>query len=876
MENLGTNQEKAVRKPEVNRIKELIKKDNLLTRDRKFQDGKERAVIGSFGMQGIETIDDLFNRTEAPGYDHNKAKETLNVMATAVYESMVESGDQKLMDAVVAGSYSVEKLLPKQWVGGDAADPENGSRFASMVTQNFIDKFSSEENKAKVFAVMETLDYLKNNQDLGDKGFWERQAVETYKAISEIMPMGRSEIEARIKAVEYINSLVGDTSKDNSSNKEESSEKKENKNGKESVAEQIKRIEREINAEYSTEEIWEMARKLHSDEIGNEGGVGRMPEKMPSNLTTKEEQKKWLDDKAHEEKAIKATTSYLIRQKMEAEAGVDIGEVERTCTLKQVYEWLDHIEKSAKESNDLTINADYLRSLFDVKMKENETKRPVKIIDLDGRKVWARDPDMLEKVGSLAEFKDIPLKKMELTQEMVAREITWRLYLHDLNLSTSSIRDIEGIAKLMIGMHHGDVNGEQDRDFITYFLNDGANGMPVAEAWDYRQKAYYDYGKLLSEVADNDPELIASKGFNRESFIELDPLMRESEKYGIHETLMGNMRCDLNVTRRNLVEEYMAKRLAQGIGYDGNEIGHKVDLETAKKAVELAKRLSCATYQDSAANFAFVDGDDYSELILFKWLRYQDGFEVDPKKATDAKNKHVGSPETVRYIDTLTPSWMSTIACDDLMKNPAREKDRGIGKPLYSKDINGRKIGGKSDSVYHFFPIVMKKVQNAKMLFMDEQKSGDMLLLSNMKKNFERLNKTFSEATKAGWNVLDPKYMPELMREKVTAMSKMEKSEIDMRMQGVFRAWYVTNALEVAARSPGLGWNTIELEKIKKMYSVDKLFTSRTGELDKSFISKNQWKDCERISLVRPRLAANERIDQGRKDILGFASKIKM
>jgi hypothetical protein len=259
MENLGTTHEKAARKPEVNRVKDLIKKDNLLTRDRKFQDGKESAVVRSFGMQGIETIDDLFNRTDAPGYNHDKAKETLIVMATAVYESMVESGDQKLMDAVVAGSYSVEKLLPEQWVGGDAADPENGSRFASMVTKNFIDKFGSEENKAKVFAAMETLDYLKNNPDLGTDNFWERQAVETYKAISEIIPMGRSEIEVRVKAAEYINSLVENAPEDTNPKKEENNGKKGNKETKENVPEE-------------TED--QKARRLKQEEVDNsEEGV---------------------------------------------------------------------------------------------------------------------------------------------------------------------------------------------------------------------------------------------------------------------------------------------------------------------------------------------------------------------------------------------------------------------------------------------------------------------------------------------------------------------------------------------------------------------------------------------------------------------------
>lgn len=889
MEQLGSPQEKAARRPEVDRVKKLIKEGDLLKpRDPDFPSTGtgEKNVVRSFGIQGVETVDDLFNRTEAPNYDPHKAQEALRVMSTAVYESMIESGDPDLMEAVIAGSYSTERLLPPEWVGSDASDPENGSRFASMVTQNFLDKFTTEPNRARVFAALETLDYLRNNPDLGTEDFYRRQARETHKSISEVAPMGRSEIEARAWALEYVDGVIegsSDTEKavDNGKKIKKTGKKieRDDDEGDESAKEQMRRIEREVDENFSAEQIWEMARKDYPDLIGEDVGAVRMPEKMPTGLS-EEEQKKWLKDKENEARAIRATKNRLILQRMEDESGVDAGEKERTCTLNDVYEWLDHIEKSSKESNDLTINAEYLRLLFDVKMKPTETRRPLRIRDLDGKKVWIRDPEALQKANGETEIRNIPHVEVQLTQEMVAREITWRLYLHDLYLSTSSVKDIEGIAKLMIGMHHGDVNGEQDRDFITFFLNDGANGMPVAEAWDWRQRAYYHYGDLLREVADNDPDLLARHGYDRDTFIKLDPLMRRDEEFGIYEDLMGNMRCDLEV-RRNMVEEYMAKRIAAGFTYSDKPgdppTGRIIPLERAQKAVELAKRLSSATYQDSAANFAFVDGDDYAELILFKWLRYQDGVEISPKevKISYAKSKPTGSPKTIKYIDTLTPSWLFTVAGKDLMTNPDRANERGIGKPLYSRDINGRKINGKSDSVYHFFPIIMKKVQNAKMLFMDEQKPGDILLRSNVQKNFERLNKTISEATKAGWFVLDPRFMPETMHDmRAAGGDKLKRSVLDMEMQRTFRTWYVANALDLAGSSPGLGWDLFRLEDAKLLYSVRKFFRSSVGE--EAFISSEQWKFCESISNVRNMLGSKMRREERMKSTLGFMGKIKL
>lgn len=207
-ENLGNSQEKASRRPEINRIKELVKVANNTTLhedpDFPIMDPGYKDVVRSFGLQGIETVDDLFNRTEAPNYDPAKAKEALYVMATAVYETMIEEGQEEL---VVAGSFSVEKYLPHEFVGSDKNKPEE-SRFASVVVQNYIDKFGSEEKRNEISSSLEYLDYIKNSE-YNQGNLLVEQAEEAYANLKKIKPnvMDKSEMDAYIKAVDYVSRL---------------------------------------------------------------------------------------------------------------------------------------------------------------------------------------------------------------------------------------------------------------------------------------------------------------------------------------------------------------------------------------------------------------------------------------------------------------------------------------------------------------------------------------------------------------------------------------------------------------------------------------------------------------------------------------------
>lgn len=222
MENLGNSKEKIARRPEVDKVKGLMGAD-FFKNSATEKEIKARNVIRSFNMQGIETIDDLFNRTNAPNYDQNQAKEKINVLATAIYETMQESGDKEVVEAAISGSFSIAEQLPPAFVGEDKSDLENGSRSAALVFQNFVDKFATETDKAIVYNAMENFDYVKNNPEIGiETG---EAAKEALKQIKTVSISGKDSIESRARLVAYL-------SKISSKNKSET-DKSETINGNE-------------------------------------------------------------------------------------------------------------------------------------------------------------------------------------------------------------------------------------------------------------------------------------------------------------------------------------------------------------------------------------------------------------------------------------------------------------------------------------------------------------------------------------------------------------------------------------------------------------------------------------------------------------------
>ncbi len=496
--------------------------------------------------------------------------------------------------------------------------------------------------------------------------------------------------------------------------------------------------------------------------------------------------------------------------------------LEGETSLAIIRQKLDEIDASDKESGDIGLNTDKLRFLFGV------------TVGIDNK---------------VLRITDLP---PGVTPESVSSEIVNRMILNDLFLMASNTKDIEGVVKLMVGMHRGDSSHTMDKNMIGFFLNKGSNGIPVDLAWDLRQDAYFNYDEILGRIVRERPDLVQKAGQMRDSnsFTDTGVVMHKSELYGIDKDYGTNLKCDLEPARVEAVEQYMIDRIVAE---------RHVTLKIAKKAVELARKLSIATFQDSAANIAFVDGDDYAELILFKWLRYQDGVEVTPGKASEAKNKPVGSIDTIKYIDSLTAPWLATVA--------RKGTDRGMWKPLKAADIDAEAIGGKSDSAYHFASIIFKKVQPTKELFLKDLGPKELMSMYDMQKAFERLNKTIAEAIKSGYTVLNEKYIDADIFRKLGSTDKKALTDLQRK----FRVVFMRNVLERGSLSPvGLGWNEEALEEIKLQYVTGNHFTTSTGNPDGNFINLDEWNKAIKYSGIIPRIRAAE----NRKNRRGMAGRL--
>ncbi|KKQ31419.1 MAG: hypothetical protein US68_C0004G0022 [Candidatus Shapirobacteria bacterium GW2011_GWE1_38_10] len=842
MENLGSPQEKAARRPEINRVKELIKVANSVRQnedpDRPVMDAGYKDVVRSFGLQGVETVDDLFNRTDAPNYNPGKAREALNVMATAVYETMKEEGKGKL---VVAGTSSVEKYLPSEFVGRDKGDPE-GSRFASMVVQNFIDKFGTEEKRIEVSNTLEYLDYIKNS-GYNRGTFLAEQADETYANLKKIRPnvMDKEEMEAYVKAIDYVSGLK---------TKNVVAESPKNKTG-ESVEDPKKKIGEK--ARQSVEDI--INEKLEKHPLAFDKS------EMPSDSDTEEEREEKLRRRELKiEKRGEGVARVLNQFDMRGRGERSELEIMGPVSVDEIRHTLKEMEDSGRDVSDLTLNSRKFGKLIDI---TNDINDKIKAIEEGDAEKIEKSIVVLGKNGQV-------LNKAEMME--LRTEIKMRSFLNDFFLATSDAHDIESIAKTMIAFHKGDTDKDWDKMFISFFLKntekkdgDGklkelgsANGLFVDVAWDLRQDAYFNYGGenvnkdvesgILNEIVKREDlmrEYARTKGkeldFNspkdeaRTSFLKVSLLMGKSKEYKIDKNYYTNLRNDLNLERKEIVKKYMIEEIVKKVEAKNPDLRGIYTKEEAERAYELARKLSVATYTDSAANIAFADGDDYSELILFKALRYQDGVEVvvevddkGVKHRKPAKNKPVGSTETIKYIESLTSPWLATFAKVDA--------DRGAWKVLRAEDIDINKINPKSESTYHFGSIILKKVQEAKLILMSGASAKDVMDPDKTQKVFERLSKVVAEADKAGWNVFNPEYF------KLPPVDKDHDRLIEdlVRAQRFMRFVYVMGLLERATKTSLYGWTRTTYDEYVKLLMDSGMFTDVNGGQNEKFISEKQ------------------------------------
>lgn len=267
------NNPEVIRRAEVDRVKGLMKQDNLIFRAHDVDnpgpndlDGKERDLIRSFGLANVETVQQLFDSLKDPNRGHDAPKEKLDILATAVCESIIEQGRSEI---VIGGSSSVEKQLLLTGFSGKDRENEDSPSFAFMVAEKFRERFSAGETRDTVTTTMEYLDYVKNSE-YGKNGGLEETADRAYESLLQTKPnvLSKREMQARAAVLKYVSELKGnrpDVGVDSRTKREQAStekttsksagnsegNKKENKRN--NIYEVLDSLETETDVDFLTE-----------------------------------------------------------------------------------------------------------------------------------------------------------------------------------------------------------------------------------------------------------------------------------------------------------------------------------------------------------------------------------------------------------------------------------------------------------------------------------------------------------------------------------------------------------------------------------------------------------------------------------------------
>lgn len=515
------------------------------------------------------------------------------------------------------------------------------------------------------------------------------------------------------------------------------------------------------------------------------------------------------------------------------------------ANFDDIEKWLLEIETSNQPSNDISLNSNKLRDLYAVINGE------VKV----------------EGINNAQE------------RERLVAWIKSRLFINDWFLSASTSHSIEDMFKTTARVHQGDVDQNMDVKLLKTTLDtrERIKGLeielPVAEAWNLRQLANIEYAQEVSGGVVTKGYLLDTwnkhKSFimqqlgkdeagSREIFLTVgDPLMKKNEKRGIDKDYYTTLRNDKSLVRKKIVEMCMARELEKYIivGGDKSEAEKsKKRTERAIRAVELAKRESVIFYQESVANIAFADADDYAEIVNFKFICYQDMLEaansgqkdIDSKEGP--KNKPLGYDEIVGRIDSLTPTYLQTL----MYKDKAKSKN-SVFSTLLAEDLNFDKMDPKSSMLYHLGSIVFKKVLPTQQMFLKSTTYKDLSAPQEIYRKYDQLNKTITEAASKGWNLLN------LERNDMTEKTPLENKE------RLFRALYVLsifgNAISPEAR--GLDWGGANIEFARRMFT-DYIFYGDDGKRSLSFIKRGHWE------WIMEDVATIQTWDGGKFKIRGF------
>ena len=322
-------------------------------------------------------------------------------------------------------------------------------------------------------------------------------------------------------------------------------------------------------------------------------------------------------------------------------------------------------------------------------------------------------------------------------------------------------------------------------------------------------------------------------------------------------------------TQATFLKEYMIWRI----------MGRKEQFYTekqARRAFELAKRFSVATFMDAAADLNF-EKDPYADDINFQLQRAADGPQGEQNRR--AKNKNVGHPDTIVKIKGLNCHWMYSLRSKEIKTKKGETMIRAVTpsySPLYASDLDMGLYNRKSGMVRHFLGIVESQSEFVKSAFLTKFTPKDVMSQGFLNDLFAKINKTVYDMCDAGImsvNFEDVNQYNGLYYEE-------SKADAQAMIADQFRAAWVYNVFRMAMEEE-TGWNLTEMDKfIRKLRYSSTMAGEVTEEIRKDkkpiygsgFIKKELLDNAIRDTGIRRFLARRDSIEEfnaGSSKILG-------
>lgn len=194
-------------------IKEQVRNSKVFElKDGPARDLAADQVLSSVGISGVDNLVDLMNKREDRNVNQEALADQIDYLGVAIGEVMMESGNEEMKQAVVAGSFSTERFLPKKWIID--GDKYTGDQSLARVIVDGIKSNSIKDSQKRVSVIraMEIVDFYKNNPQYKETGLLESQIDISIGVLNGLLnPLNRKEMDFISGELVYLQGLKANT-----------------------------------------------------------------------------------------------------------------------------------------------------------------------------------------------------------------------------------------------------------------------------------------------------------------------------------------------------------------------------------------------------------------------------------------------------------------------------------------------------------------------------------------------------------------------------------------------------------------------------------------------------------------------------------------